>query len=208
MAGSIFEEMYSSSNNSADYASFYFEHLIGILRKIDSRSIHAVEDVMFNAYLEDKQFFFLGNGGSFATASHCNNDFSKGTRVEGKRMMRVIPLTDPSSLTAYSNDDGYENSFVNQLKALLNEGDIVVGITASGNSPNIIEAIEYANKKGARTIAWVGFDGGKLAKIAKHTIMVSTAKGEYGPVEDAHMILDHLLVSYLREKIADKGPSI
>lgn len=207
MALSIFEEMYSSSNNSADYASLYFDHLIKVLKKIDPKSIYAVEESMFHAYLEDKQFFFLGNGGSFATASHCNNDFSKGTRVEGKKMMKVIPLTDPSSLTAFSNDDGYENSFVNQLKALLNEGDVVVGITASGNSPNILEAIEYANKKGARTIAWVGFDGGKLAKIAKHTIIVNTNKGEYGPVEDAHMILDHLLISYLREKIAEKGPS-
>ena len=181
--------------------STYIRRLQDIMARIDLLRIERVVETMFQGWRDGKQFFFLGNGGSFATASHSVNDFSKATRVEGKAYLKVIPLTDPSIFSAYANDDGYEKSFVRQLESLLEEGDIVTGISASGNSPNILKAIEYANQRGAKTIGWVGFDGGKLAKLAQQTILVPTEKGEYGPVEDCHMIINHIISGQLREKI-------
>ncbi len=205
---SVFSEMYESDPSSAAFAQAYFSHLKGIFDKVDPKSVEAVADTMWQAYTENRHFYFMGNGGSFATASHCVNDFAKGTGVEGKRRLRVIPLTDPAALTAYGNDDGYEFTFMRQLEPLLEPGDVVTGISASGNSPNIVKAIEYANTRDARTVAWVGFEGGKLVSLAKQAILVPTARGEYGPVEDVHMVLDHLLVSYLHERISREGPNI
>jgi len=100
-------------------------------------------------------------------------------------------------LTAIANDYGYEHVFAKQLEAQLSPGDVVVAISASGNSPNVLNAIEYANARGATTIGLTGFDGGRLAKMVRHAVHVPTERGEYGPVEDAHMVLDHLVGGYV-----------
>jgi D-sedoheptulose 7-phosphate isomerase len=104
-------------------------------------------------------------------------------------------------VTAIANDDGYEQLFVQQLAVLMRPGDLVVAISASGNSPNVLRAVEYANANGAATIGLTGFDGGKLKGLARHAVHVPTAKGEYGPVEDAHMVLDHLVASSLVRRV-------
>jgi D-sedoheptulose 7-phosphate isomerase len=110
-----------------------------------------------------------------------------------------------SLITALANDEGYERIFVAQLEGLLNAGDLVVAISASGNSPNLVRALEYANARGAKTVAITGFSGGAMRAIAGLSVHLETPKGEYGPVEDFHVILDHLVTSYLRMKAEREG---
>jgi len=110
-----------------------------------------------------------------------------------------------SLITALANDDGYENIFIAQLRNILNAGDVVVGISASGNSPNVVKAIEYANSKGAVTVGLTGFLGGGLKEVSQVCVHVETPKGEYGPVEDVHMILDHLVTTYLKMRLSKES---
>jgi D-sedoheptulose 7-phosphate isomerase len=146
--------------------------------------------------------FFIGNGGSAATASHFANDFAIGTRSPEKPF-RAISLTDNvAAITAIANDDGYDQIFVKQLEVLMEDGDVVVAISASGNSPSVVKALELANLRGNHTVALTGFEtGGAIAALAKTVIHVKTRKGEYGPVEDAHMFLDHLMGSYFNRVV-------
>jgi D-sedoheptulose 7-phosphate isomerase len=117
--------------------------------------------------------------------------------------MKVVSLTDNVAvITALANDYGYDRIFVMQLEPLLAEGDVVVAISASGNSPNVVQAIEFANERKAVTVGLTGFDGGRLGELCEIHVHVPSARGEYGPVEDAHMVLDHLVMSYLWEKWA------
>jgi D-sedoheptulose 7-phosphate isomerase len=171
-----------------------------VLAKLDVKAIAACADAFWEARKRGSQIFFIGNGGSAATASHFANDIGIGTRPEGKQF-KAISLTDNvASMTAIANDYGYDDLFVRQLQVLLEPQDVVVAISASGNSPNVMKAIDYANAHGAITVGLTGFDGGKLAKAVKINLHVPTEKGEYGPVEDAHMVFDHLLGAYLMQK--------
>ena len=139
----------------------------------------------------------MGNGGSASTASHFVNGLSQGATVEGKMRFRAIGLTDNiPNILAYANDLGYENIFVEQLINLLHEGDIVIGISGSGNSKNVIKAIEYANKHRAITIGLTGYDGGELKKIVDYSIHVPCNFMEI--VEDIHLAISHLIASHFR----------
>ena len=150
------------------------------------------------ARLQGRTIFIVGNGGSAATASHFACDLALGPRSSGGKAYRAISLGDNNALiTAAGNDLGYETVFSEQLKTLLAPDDLVLAISASGNSPNIIEAVEYANHIGAMTIGLTGFDGGRLRHIAAEHIHISTPKGDYGPVEDLHLVVNHLISSYL-----------
>lgn len=184
-------------------AEAYFKRSSDYASQMPLDKIAEVAEIMFDAYRQGKKFFFMGNGGSFATASHACIDFLKGTSVEGKKPLKVVALTDPSVITALGNDIGFENIFKYQLEAHLEPGDLVVGISASGNSPNIVKAVEYANEKGAVTVGWLGFGGGKLKDLVKHAIVVLSEKGEYGPAEDLHLQLDHFFVEYLKKRIKE-----
>ncbi len=148
----------------------------------------------------------MGNGGSAATAAHFANDLSLGPRVFGGKAYRAISLTDNTALmTAAANDLGYDSVFVEQLKTLLGTGDVVIAISASGDSPNVIRAVEYANEAGAVTIGLTGFDGGRLREIVNEHVHIATPKGDYGPVEDLHLILNHLITSYLARLTAERN---
>ena len=115
---------------------------------------------------------------------------------------RAVSLADNAAvMTAIANDDGFDEVFVQQLQTRMRAQDMVVAISASGNSPNVVKAVEYANSNGAITVALTGFDGGRLREIARHGVHVPTGAGEYGPVEDAHMILDHLVGAYLARRV-------
>ena len=139
----------------------------------------------------------MGNGGSAATASHFANDLSIGSDSYEKPF-RAISLTDNQAIiTAISNDFGFEDVFVKQLRVLGRPGDVAVAISASGNSSNLLAAFAYAKTVGIKTIAITAFDGGKLKNIADEGIHVPTGPREYGPAEDAHMVLDHLVGAYL-----------
>ena len=136
------------------------------------------------------------------TASHFANDIAIGTRTGDDRPFRALSLADNAAvMTAIANDDGYDEIFVQQLQVLIRPGDVVVAISASGRSPNVIKAIEYANAHDAITVALTGFAGGRLKEIARHGVHVPTDEGEYGPVEDTHLILDHLVGAYLARRV-------
>ncbi|MCX5861098.1 MAG: SIS domain-containing protein [Deltaproteobacteria bacterium] len=185
-------------SSSAEFARRYVDRLIRVLRRLDYEAVDGVIDLFLDARSRRNAIFFLGNGGSAATADHFANDLGVCASPEGIIPFRAISLTSNSALiTCLGNDLGYEYIFSGQLRSLMRPGDVVVGISASGNSPNAVKALEYAAENGGIAVALVGFDGGIMKNIASHVIHIETEKGEYGPVEDVHMVLDHLISTYL-----------
>jgi len=183
------------------FSKSYFDYLKNVLDKIDVAEVRRFVEVILAARERGSTIFFIGNGGSATTASHFANDLAFGTK-EYEKPFRAMSLTDNVSvLTALGNDCGYENIFALQLKNYGKKGDVLVGISASGNSPNLLRAFEYASVAGIETIALTAFDGGKMKKMADKGVHVPTGMKEYGPAEDVHMILDHLIASYLVRRI-------
>ncbi len=198
------DRIFEKSKNASSFADAYIEHLTQILSNIDSKEIANFIDILLGARKRDATIFFMGNGGSAATASHFANDIGIGTNPPEKPF-RAISLTDNAAvITAISNDDGYENIFSKQLQTLMKNGDVVVAISASGNSENLLKAIKYAEQNGGITFGITAFDGGELKKITQHGIHISTGAKEYGPAEDAHMIIDHLVGAYLMKLVNEK----
>lgn len=183
------------------FAGAYIEYLQTILRRLDVAEIGRFVETLLDARARGATVFFIGNGGSAATASHFANDVAIGTN-DYEKPFRAISLTDNVPiLTAVGNDFGYDQIFVRQLRVLGRAGDVLIGISASGNSPNILRAFEYARDAGIRTVAITAFDGGKMKAQADQGIHVPTEPKEYGPAEDVHMVLDHLVGAYLMRYI-------
>lgn len=179
------------------FASAYVGYVGRVLKAIDPASVRRFIELLLSARDRGATVFFIGNGGSAATASHFANDLAIGTRCPDKPF-RVISLTDNVSvLTALGNDEGYEQIFAKQLEVLGRPGDVLVAISASGNSPNLLRAFDKAKELGLSTFALTAFDGGKMKAAADDGIHVPTGLKEYGPAEDAHMVLDHLVHAYL-----------
>jgi D-sedoheptulose 7-phosphate isomerase len=189
--------------NAAEFAKNYVDGLKTVFDRLPFAEIDRLIGAIETAHAEGRQIFVIGNGGSAATASHMMNDFNKGTLghkgdATWKRF-RVIALTDNVSLmTAWANDSDYTTVFSEPLKNLAQRGDLLIAISASGSSPNIIAAVETAKQLGVKVLGLAGYGGGKLAKLAD--ICVTVPSSEYGPVEDAHMILDHIVTGYFYEK--------
>lgn len=182
-----------------EHAASYVRKIQDMLTNLDLKEVERLTNTVLDAYKNDKQIFIIGNGGSASAASHMACDWGKGTVVPGKRRMRVISLTDNMAMfSAIANDFGYENVFVEQLKNILNPGDLVVGISASGNSPNVVNALRYANQAGGITASIVGFTGGAMKK--ESDIVIFLKNSEYGPVEDGHLILNHIVATYLQSR--------
>ncbi|MFC1462394.1 SIS domain-containing protein [Verrucomicrobiota bacterium] len=199
------DDVYQASANAEEFAGNYIAHLSEVLAGIDAREVAAVIDALLAARETGSTVFFVGNGGSAATASHFANDLAIGTKPCGAPF-RVMSLADNNAvMTAIANDYGYEQVFVKQLEALYRDGDLLVAISASGNSANVLEAVEYVKGRGGKTIGLTGFDGGQLRRMVDHAIHVQTATGEFGPVEDAHMVMDHLIGSYLGRRCGGEG---
>jgi D-sedoheptulose 7-phosphate isomerase len=185
-----------------EYAKNYLQSVDQTLHEISLDDLQGVTDAIEDAYHRGKQVFIFGNGGSASTASHFACDLGKGTAFEGKPRFKVMSLNDNVPLmTAIGNDFGFEHLFVEQLQGLLQEGDVVILISGSGNSENLLKAAHYANSRGAITIAFLGFGGGKLKDIVKKHITV--ASKDYEVVEPIHLILEHIISFYLKEKLAD-----
>ena len=189
---------------ASEFAKSYLTELKSVLDRLPLDAIDSVVQAVETAHAAGRQIFVIGNGGSAATASHMMNDLCKGTLghkgdAPWKRF-RVIALTDNVSLmTAWANDTDYNHIFSEPLKSLAQHGDLLIAISASGNSPNIIAAVEAAKQMGVQVIGLTGFGGGKLAKMAD--VSFDVPSDGYGPVEDVHMILDHILTGYLYEKL-------
>lgn len=179
------------------FAGNYLKYLQVLLGKVDPGEVAGFIRILLAARERGATVFFIGNGGSAATASHFANDLAIGVN-DFEKPFRVISLTDNAAiLTAIGNDHGYEEIFVRQLKVLGKKGDVVVAISASGNSPNLIKAFEHASVSGIHTLAITAFDGGRLKQMADSGVHIPTGPKEYGPAEDIHMILDHLVGAYL-----------
>jgi D-sedoheptulose 7-phosphate isomerase len=178
----------------------YLQEFQDILKRTPLEPIENAIDLLYVTWKNRKKVFILGNGGSASTASHMANDLAKATIVPGKPRMKVIALTDCVSLiTAWANDSSYECIFKEQLENLLDEGDLVIGISASGNSPNVLLAMEFARKRGATTLGWTGLSGGRLLEAADHCLQSPT--DDVGMIEGAHMVIEHLVSRELLERI-------
>jgi D-sedoheptulose 7-phosphate isomerase len=190
------------------FARDYFQGLKEVMDRVSVSEIAGLIAEFQRAYEEDRQIFIVGNGGSAGTASHMACDLAKTVLGKNpdknKRRFRVMSMTDNVPLiTALGNDLGYEHVFAEQLILYARRGDLLVVITASGNSPNIIKAVELAHEMGLRTAGLLGFDGGKVRPLLNTVLLVPDF--QYGYVEDLHMVLDHLITAYFYRHL--QGPS-
>ena len=191
------DQIYSESLSIKDYSKSYIDYLSSVLNNISLTDIEKFVEVLLEARERESSIFFIGNGGSAATASHFANDIAIGTRSYEKPFRAISLCDNQAVITAIANDDGYEKIFSQQLQVLLKKQDVVVAISASGNSPNLLDAIDTAKKMNTITVGISAFDGGKMKEMVDISVHVPTEKGEYGPAEDAHMVLDHLISNYL-----------
>lgn len=160
-------------------------------------------DALYGAYLDDRQIFMIGNGGSAANASHFSQDLNKGAvaGLSASKCFRAVSLTDNAAfLTALANDEGYDGVFAGQLKALGRPGDLLVAISVSGNSPNVLRAAGHAGGHGMRVVGITGRSGGRLAELAQECLRVPS--DDAGVVETVHSAVFHLAVARLRGRIA------
>lgn len=180
-----------------DFKNFtknYIKELNNLLLNLDLDEFDKFYELIKNCR---NKIYIIGNGGSASTASHMANDLSIGLKRRDKLTLHAISLADNIAVnSAISNDIGYENVFYMQLKDILKPEDIVIAISCSGNSPNIIKAVEYANEVKSTVVGLSGFDGGRLKELSDIKLHIESNKGDYGLVEDAHLILNHILFSY------------
>ena len=180
-----------------DAINTYFTEVGQMLQAISRPHLQQVLHVLERAYLESRRIFIMGNGGSAATASHFALDLAKNTIVPGAPRMKAISLTDHVPLiTAWSNDTAYEHVFAEQLANMIEAGDIAIGISASGNSPNVINALRLAKQVGAVTIGLLGARGGAIKDMVDAYVLAPGQNIEQE--EDAHMILAHVITRYMR----------
>jgi D-sedoheptulose 7-phosphate isomerase len=183
--------------NFGEHIRNYLEGLKRAIDTLDETQIQAVIEQLIDCYQRDGFVYIFGNGGSASTASHCVSDFNKEASLNLRRKFRFCCLNDNvPSVMAIANDIGYTQVFKSQLQSYLTPNDLVIGISGSGKSANVVEAIEYANSKDVITIALVGFDGGELKKIAKYFIHIPVDYMQY--VEDVHLVLNHLIMTGLK----------
>lgn len=188
-------------NMIKDFVKEYTENLKRLLDNIDADAIAEIIEVLEKAQKNKGDIYVMGNGGSAATASHMVNDLGVGLQRRGLMYFRIASLADNTPVTtALANDIGYDNIFSSQLENRLEKKDVIIAISCSGDSPNIVKACEYAKNIGATLIGITGFGGGKLREMSDISFHVDTPKGEYGLVEDMHLILDHIIYSYYLRK--------
>ena len=185
--------------NMMDYTqeiTAYFDRLKVTIDKISKLDLSDLMNVLVDAKESEKQIFIMGNGGSSATASHYVCDFNKGISMNQDKKFKFICLNDNiPSLMAYANDLSFEDIFVEQLKSFYQKGDIVIGISGSGNSMNVLKAIDYANENGGVTVGLTGYSGGKLIEMAQHNVHIPIDDMQIA--EDLHMVLDHCMMKIL-----------
>ncbi len=174
----------------------YFSRLKHTIDAINLDEVNQLMNILMDAYENGKQIFVMGNGGSAATASHFVCDFNKGLSYGKEKRFKFICLNDNfPTMMAYANDVSYDDVFVEPLKNYFNEGDLVIGISGSGNSKNVIKAIEWANQNNGITIGLSGYNGGKLKQMSKYGVHIPI--NDMQITEDLHMVLDHCIIKIL-----------
>ena len=180
----------------------YIDDVIRCLEEIklnDAGFFDELATILLKARSSGRTIFFCGNGGSASTASHFTSDLAKGTIIEGVPRFRALSLADNiPQMLAWGNDSCYEDIFIEQLRNLMDPGDVVIGISGSGNSENVLRALRYANENDGITVGLTGFDGGKLKDIAHLCLIVPVHYMQ--KIEDIHMLVDHLVTSLIREE--------
>ena len=195
--------LYESRSQHGDhmtgtFPSNYKADLLKAIETIDIEKVNEAIQILVEARAGSRRIFVCGNGGSASTASHFVCDMVKGASFNRSARFRIMALTDSlPTITAYSNDVGYESVFVEQLKNFAEPGDVLIAISGSGNSPNVLRAVEYANSIGCRTVALSGRDGGKLGPMAQLNIQVSNP--HMGRIEDGHMVVMHMICYYFMD---------
>ncbi len=195
------DEIYLESNDAKIFSDKYLSYLSSVFTEIDRNEISEFIKLILKARESGNQIIFFGNGGSAATANHFVNDIGIGTRPSLKPFRAVSLCANTAVITAIANDDGYGDVFVQQLKSIMQPNDLVVAISASGNSENIIKGIRYANDNGGISFGITAFTGGQLRKDSMYGLHVPTNDKEYGPAEDSHVVLGHLVSAFLMRAI-------
>ncbi len=183
--------------------SEYKQYLQRALDSVDEREVESFIEVLYAAYQRDAMIFVIGNGGSAANASHLAQDLAKGTcaSMQQERRIRALSLTDNFAFfSALGNDEGYDQVFVQQLRTFCRPGDLLVSISGSGNSPNVLRAVEYANEHGLKTIGVTGFSGGSLAGIVEHQVHVPL--NDMCTAESVHSVIFHYVILELQKRLA------
>jgi D-sedoheptulose 7-phosphate isomerase len=201
------EILCDKSETAGEFAQGYFNYLKQLLDSISLSSIDELVEEFENARTTGNTIFVAGNGGSAATATTMANDIGfdviKKTGIE--KPFKIFSLTDNTSvMTAIANDIGYKDVFLSQLKIHYHQGDKLLAISASGNSPNVVIAAEWVKQQGGRVISFTGFMGGQLKEISDIVVHVKSETGEYGPVEDAHLVLNHIMAHWFQYKLYHK----
>lgn len=183
----------------------YIRRLQNALDELPRERLIEAGEVLLTTYRNDRQVFTVGNGGSSSTASHMAADLAKNTIGPNLKRFRVASLADNTSIiTALANDLSYEMVFAEQLVNVICAGDVLIVISASGNSPNVLNAIRYARRRSVETIGLLGFDGGQAADLVDIPIVVRSS--DYGIIEDVHLAINHMLVEYFKEHLAESRP--
>jgi len=178
----------------------YLHEVAAALKRLPFATIDQVTDVLWNAYQDCRAVFLFGNGGSAALASHCACDLGKGTVINGNRRFRVLALTDNVPLmTAWANDARYEDIFAEQLRSFLRPDDVVFAISGSGNSPNVLKALQAAREMEAFTIGLTGFEGGKMKPLCNLCVVVPSENMQV--IEDSHLAVTHSIFTAFRERL-------
>ncbi len=184
--------------NTKDTMTVYEEELTNAIRAIDASEMDKAVSLLLDAYKEDRQIFIFGNGGSATTANHFVCDFGKNAIQGEKRRFRILSLSDNvAKITALGNDIAYAEVFREQMKNLMRPGDVAIAISASGTSPNVVNALEYARHIGGKVIALSGFSGGKIASMADAALV--TDMKSYERIEDLYLIILHMIVCYFKD---------
>jgi D-sedoheptulose 7-phosphate isomerase len=185
----------------------YLDRLNAALEALPRERMSRLGETLFRAYRNNKQVFLLGNGGSSSTASHMAADLAKNTIAPHMKRFRIVSLNDNAAImTALANDLGYENVFSEQLTNLVQAGDVLIVVSASGNSANVLKAMRYARSRSAEVVGLLGFDGGAAAELADLSVIVPS--DHYGVVEDVHLIVNHILVDYFQTRLAEAQPCL
>jgi D-sedoheptulose 7-phosphate isomerase len=185
------------------YIGDYIATLQNLLSGIDKEKLALASERLLSLYTQNGRLVFCGNGGSATTASHLACDFQKCLYLDGKRPFEVIALCDsPSLLTAWGNDTEFANVFAGQARTWLRKGDVLIAISGSGNSPNVLSVVEVAREVGATTMGFCGYGGGKLAEMADIALVIP--KNNMQQVEDLHLVMGHILFSLLRDHITGR----
>lgn len=192
--------------NSGSELSAYLANLKEVLDKLPLAQISKAADILFDCYQADKTLFIFGNGGSAALASHLATDIGKGTHIPGPghlesvKRMKALAVTDSIPLiTAWSNDTHYEDIFMRQIENFIQPGDVAFGISGSGNSPNVLKALDYARQIGATTVGLGGCGGGKMKDLLDCAIIVPS--NSIQQVEDAHLVIGHMIYLSLQSRM-------